>query len=97
MLSSEISSLFHPQLPLFPPSFPSSLASCPLWPACVRFRVTQTSYLLSFRPTPPCFPPTPTFLLPRLLVVCVGQGRGAWIALPSAPVRGWGGVGAQPL
>lgn len=29
MLSSEISSLFHPQLPLFPPSFPSTLAWLP--------------------------------------------------------------------
>lgn len=70
MLSSGIPSLFHPQLPLFPPS-----ASCSLRPPCPVW-IDQTSYPSPFLLTPPSFPPTPTLLLPGLLVVCMGASGG---------------------
>lgn len=88
MLSSGIPSLFHPQLPLFPPLFPPlpSLSfllplacPCPVWIEPDLLLSPSFPFHFSILPSHPhCTPP-------EILVVCTGMGVGwgwARIALP---------------
>lgn len=98
MLRSGVPSLSHPQLSLFPPSFPLPSLSF-LYPLACRCPV----WIHPDLPLSPSFPshssvlPSHPHFTPPQITSCLYGGRGYWIALPQPEVQVGVVLGAQPL